>query len=234
MRKSLSLLSSVMLLAGCSRLLSMVGKDADGGAEASLVGAAAADAGATGSVVTASNVGEIATFGDQQKMDGVAELTGPAIARRAPPAGDVVTTLARGAQVTEMALHEGWVLVTFSNPRGSDTLMGWIPEGVIPGMGGGSGSGGGGGGGGSSGGGGGHMHGGGASDAGVVVVADAGGGGAVVAADAGTSCPAGKIALKAGICAQKCGVPTDCPGGKTCMALPVNGLTNLEKVCIPP
>jgi len=80
---------------------------------------------------TASNVNEIARFGDEAKIaNEVVTTAAPlTIVRKSPPNGEWVARLAPRTEVTKIASHEGQYLVVFTNPKEPDDhLMGWIAE----------------------------------------------------------------------------------------------------------
>jgi hypothetical protein len=123
-------LALVLGLAGCPK------KKADGGD-------AASDAATDGPVAEvdsgpaapdATNVNEVARFGDEAKIANEAAKTEAplTIARKAPPNGEQVARLARGTDVVKVASHEGQILITFANPKKADErLMGWVVEGAF-------------------------------------------------------------------------------------------------------
>ena len=79
----------------------------------------------------ASNVNEVARFGDETKIDREAAKTAAplTIARKSPPNGEIVARLSKGADVTKLASHEGQILIVFVNPKKADDhLMGWVAE----------------------------------------------------------------------------------------------------------
>jgi hypothetical protein len=117
------LLSCTVLVLGCPKKKV---EGADAAAEA--LPTPVADAAATPAAVTAKNAADVARFpgetppaADDRK---IAQFTP---ARTSPKAGNVVTTLKPGSEVTRVAEFQGSLLVTFADPKdASATLMGWI------------------------------------------------------------------------------------------------------------
>src|SRR3954454_25384993 len=103
---------TLAVLAGCPKKKTV---DDDAGA-ASDAAVAVVDAGPATPV--GSNASEVARFGDEAKVDSLAaKLEAPiAAVRKSPPLGDLVTTLKAGTQVTKIAKHETFFLITFANP----------------------------------------------------------------------------------------------------------------------
>ncbi len=125
---ALSLLLALVLgLAGCPK---KKGDGGDASSDATTDGPVAeVDSGP--STPDATNVNEIARFGDETKIaNEVVKTEAPlTIARKSPPNGEWVARLPRGTEVTKVASHEGQVLITFANPKKSDErLMGWVVE----------------------------------------------------------------------------------------------------------
>jgi len=117
-----------LALFGCPK------KKADAGDAASDAIAAAPEVDSGPAGPEATNVSDIARFGDETKIDHeVAKTEAPVtMARKAPPSGEVVARLSRGTEVTKLASHEGQFLVTFANPKKADErLMGWISDGAF-------------------------------------------------------------------------------------------------------
>lgn len=207
----LTALAAAAALAGCPFKKSAA---VDAGMEA-----AAPDVEAGVPAPSAANVKDIARFGDETSLNSEnTDLTSAVTARVSPPNGNPVANLTRGTAVTKVAQHESYVLIAFSDPKTSgQTLLGWVPQGVLPGMGGGQGQGGGG----SNGGGGGNSHGGGGGGGGGGGAADAGGGGGTIPIptfDAGPAvhCPPGTVPLLTKLCGKPCKTNADC-AGKVCV-----------------
>jgi hypothetical protein len=126
MRKALLLLLTLPLL-GCPKKKTDVSDAA--------TDAAPADAGdveaAAPAGPEASNMGDIARFGDETKIDHEAAKIEAvvAIVRKSPPNGEQVTRLSHGTDVVKIAQHEKQFLITFANPKkADDRLMGWVTE----------------------------------------------------------------------------------------------------------
>jgi hypothetical protein len=103
--------------------------DASDGGDAATDALAAAPVDSGPAAPEATNVSDIARFGDETKIDHeVLKTEAPlSIARKSPPNGDIVARLPRGTEVTKLASHETQFLVTFANPKKADErLMGWI------------------------------------------------------------------------------------------------------------
>ncbi len=82
-------------------------------------------------VVTGANADDVARFNDEQPLASVDAtiLSAIAIARTAPPAGPVVTTLKKDSKVVQIAKHDEYFLAAFDDPKNpSQKLMGWIHE----------------------------------------------------------------------------------------------------------
>jgi hypothetical protein len=116
---------AVMTLAVAAGCFKKKGQAADASADAT----AEADA-AAAAAPTAANANEVARFGDETRVDNeAAKLEIPAAPRKSPPLGEIVAPLKKGTDVTKVAKHEGFSLVTFANPKNaSETLMGWVPD----------------------------------------------------------------------------------------------------------
>jgi len=127
MRNLALALSLSLALFGCPKKKNA---GADAAADAEPVVAAIVDSGPAAPEAT--NVNDVARFGDEAKIDReVAKTEAPlTIARKAPPYGDPVARLARATEVTKIASHDGRFLVTFANPKkAGERLMGWVgPE----------------------------------------------------------------------------------------------------------
>lgn len=77
---------------------------------------------------TAKNENDISRFPDEQKLENVAAtLLRQANVREVPGTGKLVTTLAKGGTVTQIAQRSTFFLVMFQNPDAT-TSMGWIPQ----------------------------------------------------------------------------------------------------------
>ncbi len=120
-------LALALALAGCPK------KKTDGGDASSDAATDAAVAAVDSGPATpdATNVNEVARFGDETKLgaDVVKTLAPLTIARKSPPNGEWVARLPHGTDVTKLASHEGQTLVTFANPKKADErLMGWVAD----------------------------------------------------------------------------------------------------------
>jgi hypothetical protein len=121
-------LALLLGLTGCPK------KKTDGGdaaSDAATDGPVAAEVDSGPAAPEATNVNEVARFGDETKIASeVAKTEAPlTIARKSPPNGEWVARLSRGTEVTKIASHEGQILVTFANPKKADErLMGWVVE----------------------------------------------------------------------------------------------------------
>ncbi len=107
---------------------------------------AAADAGAVDATIAAApeaaNSEAIAHFPDETAIDHQAATLQWAKnnARKAPPSGEIIATLAKGTSVVQIATHDKYMLITFDNPKNpSERLMGWVikdafnpPGAVVP------------------------------------------------------------------------------------------------------
>ncbi len=129
---SLCLVSAV---ANCDRLKKLRGDGAEGGADAEADAAVvtAMDAAVTPppqETSLADNEDDIARFPDETKLDNVAaSLLRPGSVREAPVTGAVVTTLAKGASVTQLAQRDKYFLVVFPDPKNaSKKTMGWLHQ----------------------------------------------------------------------------------------------------------
>jgi len=145
----------------------------------------------------ASNSEDIARFGEETKLANVhAQVLLAANARESPPNGPVVTPLAKGTEVTEIAQRDAYILAIFANPKNtSESLMGWI---FAPALGGAVAP---------------------TTPTTPVVLKD---GGTVVKVDASvappTSCPAGLtlVMVDLPVCAKICAEDKECPTGQAC------------------
>ena len=118
----------VMLVASCGRLFNKGGDDAGAEAAATAEVAPDAEAPAPGPAAIASNEGDVARFPDETKLADVATKIVQAYnVREAPPAGTLVTNLARGTAVTQIASRGQYFLIVFDKPGEAGTkLMGWV------------------------------------------------------------------------------------------------------------
>lgn len=120
-------------LSGACKKLMPGGDDGglDGGGTASTEDAAAAAPAAAAPKAT--NESDIARFTDETKLDNVAvQIKQTARVRESPPSGPQITTLAPGANVTEIAGHDKYFLITFDDPKNAgQRLMGWIYQDVL-------------------------------------------------------------------------------------------------------
>jgi hypothetical protein len=79
----------------------------------------------------AKNSSRIARFPNDPKLGNVKEKlkADHTYAREAPGTGALVAALTKDVEVTKVAQHEDYFLVTFADPKdASTTLMGWIPQ----------------------------------------------------------------------------------------------------------
>ena len=92
--------------------------------------AAAPAASAAPAAVDAANVGQVARFQDEVKVDNeVAPLLSWVSVQKTPTGGDAVTSLQKGTETTKIAQRGTFFLVTFANPKTpTERLMGWISE----------------------------------------------------------------------------------------------------------
>lgn len=105
-------------------------KNATGSADA------APEGGATAAVVDAgpetTNEAVVTRYPDDEKSIDRADATvkiAKTNALTAVPKGDVITSLAKGDLVTQLALHGGYYLVIFPDPKDpTHKLMGWVPK----------------------------------------------------------------------------------------------------------
>jgi hypothetical protein len=118
----------VALLAASAGCKKKIAADADASADTDATAAAPA---AVSSAAEATNSDNVARFPEETKIDHVAAKIEEhqAIARNSPPGGDVVATLPHGTEVTEIAQHGNFFLVTFDNPKDKSAhLMGWVSK----------------------------------------------------------------------------------------------------------
>ena len=119
------ILCIVLSLSACNLLKK---KGADAGAEETP--ATTEDSGAAATTAPtaklATNEDDVARFPDETKLDNVsATAQRPYAVRDAPPAGTVVTNLAKGQAVTQIASRQKYFLVTFDDAK-KGKLMGWV------------------------------------------------------------------------------------------------------------
>lgn len=119
---------SLAALVGCGLLGKKGGDAADAEAEAAAVVEVAEAAPPPAALPAAKNENDISRFPDEKKLENVAAtLLRQANVREVPGTGKLVTTLAKGGSVTQIAQRSTFFLVVFQNPDGS-TSMGWIPQ----------------------------------------------------------------------------------------------------------
>ncbi len=90
------------------------------------------DANAADPVTT--NGANVARFGDEVKIDKVVAvvLSNNAQVREDPAGGKLFATIPKGASVTQLAEHEGHILVVFDNPKApSEKLSGWVGKDIF-------------------------------------------------------------------------------------------------------
>lgn len=127
--RGLALAVALVALTGCP----LKSKAVDDAAVATADPAASADAAPPPKVdptADATNKAKVARYGDETKIDSeAATLLQGVAARSFPPNGDFIALLKSGTAVTKVATHEGYVLVTFQNPKNtSEKLLGWITQ----------------------------------------------------------------------------------------------------------
>lgn len=118
------LLPLLVLVAGCPK---------NKGADAS---DAAVEGGASVAVVDAgpetTNEAQVTRYPDDEKSMDRADATIKIVktnALTAVPKGDVITSLQKGDAVTQLALHGGYYLVVFADPKdGAKKLSGWVAK----------------------------------------------------------------------------------------------------------
>lgn len=138
MRNDLGVLLCVALVgvAGCSKLLRSAIED-DAGADASATGASAATAAATSATPPAkptfANAADVTRYPDEKAFaDEKASVHTNMLARVSVPSGAVVGTILAGRPVTKLASHQGFVLVSFEDPKDpTRTLVGWMAQGGL-------------------------------------------------------------------------------------------------------
>lgn len=121
-------LLALLALAACKKKAAEVG---DAG-EAPAAVAEVADANSNDPATT--NAANVARFGDEVKIDHVVAVvvSGNAQVREDPAGGKLFATIPKGASVTELAEHEGHVLVVFDNPKTpTEKLSGWVTKDVF-------------------------------------------------------------------------------------------------------
>lgn len=121
-------LLALLALAACKKKAAEV---ADAG-EAPAAVADTPDANSNDPATT--NAANVARFGDEVKIDHVAAVvvSGNAQVREDPAGGKLFATIPKGASVTELAEHEGHVLVVFDNPKTpTEKLSGWVSKDVF-------------------------------------------------------------------------------------------------------
>jgi hypothetical protein len=127
----------VVSLAASSLACSLLHKSEATDAGATDAGAAATDAATAGPPPTADNVNQVARFPDETSLGNAsAKIEDPRVTvRNAVPSGAAVATLTMNTPVVEMASHDTFVLVSFSDPKNAGhTLMGWVgKEAFVPG-----------------------------------------------------------------------------------------------------
>jgi len=119
----------VMGVVSCTGLLKKKQQvEEDAGLEASVVAEVADAATLPTPAALATNEGDIARFPDETAIaDEEATLQRAYNVREAPPAGVVITGLAKGASVTKIASRDRFFLVLFDDVKAPGTkLMGWI------------------------------------------------------------------------------------------------------------
>lgn len=129
--RAATLLALIAAVPACDFIKQKLGKgDEDAAADAG-VAETETDASAATTPETpaelASNEDDIARFPDETKLENVAATAKrPYSVRDAPPAGAIVTTLAVGQNVTQIAQRQKYFLITLDDPKTSKKLMGWI------------------------------------------------------------------------------------------------------------
>lgn len=138
MHKTVLLLAcaAVIGLLGCKKLLQAAADDsADATANASPPPSApeAPALTAPATKVAFANAADIARYPDEKPIaDEKATVHTNMLARTAVPSGAVVATVLSGKPITKLASHQGFVLVSFEDPKdASRTLIGWIAQGGI-------------------------------------------------------------------------------------------------------
>lgn len=95
----------------------------------STTAAATASVAPSASATTAptANESDVARFPDEKKLDERAVLQWSSSKVRKKPQGDPVVSLPKGTNVTKIAEHQGFFLITFADPKDSSKrLMGWV------------------------------------------------------------------------------------------------------------
>ncbi len=111
---------------GCSLLHH--GASGDGGTDGSTL---ALSDGGTAAAVTADNSNDVARFPDEVSLNNASAKIGEGhvAVHNSVPGGTTVATLGLGADVVQIASHEGFILCTFTDPKNaSRTLEGWVPQ----------------------------------------------------------------------------------------------------------
>jgi hypothetical protein len=122
-RHAIVLVPLLMILAGCPKK-----KGADASDAASEAGpVAVVDAGPE-----TTNEAQVTRYADDEKPVDRADATvkiAKTNALTAVPRGDVITSLKKGDAVTQLALHGGYYLVIFADPKDpTKKLSGWVPK----------------------------------------------------------------------------------------------------------
>lgn len=123
---------------GCKKLLNAATEEDDAAdATAKSAPPPTVTASATGAPaaakVTFANVADIARYPDEKAFDDdKASVHTNMLTRASVPSGAVVGTVLAGKPVTKIASHQGFVLVSFEDPKDpSRTLIGWMAQGGL-------------------------------------------------------------------------------------------------------
>ena len=113
---------------GCG-LFKKGGDAADAEVEAAAVAEVAEAAPPPVVLPAAANENDISRFPDEKKLENVTgTIQRVTNVREIPGIGKIVTTLAKGGTVTEIAQRGTFFLVVFENPKDQKKLMGWISQ----------------------------------------------------------------------------------------------------------
>ncbi len=128
---AVSVLSAVVVLAGCPKKKTTEDPEAGAGDAAALAPPPVEDAApAPPPAPVAKNANEVARFGTETPVeDDDMKIASVANARTTPKGGSVVATVRPGMDVTKVAEYQDCILVTFADPKdASSTLMGWVEK----------------------------------------------------------------------------------------------------------
>jgi hypothetical protein len=134
--RGIGFLTLVCVLAGCP-FLKKKGGDQDAASEAGLEDSGEAVDATTAAPVpapTAENEADVKRYDDETKLDQVAATIQWTVAnvKTEAGAGELVSVLKKGTEVSKLAEHSTYTLITFGDPATTDKkLMGWVGKSVF-------------------------------------------------------------------------------------------------------